>query len=337
MFMTSKEIIRRLIAHDTPPRFGFHFNDETNDFTWVSSRTYVNIPENPYNDWGDYPELKRLTGFSGEVRRDMYGNIYGRFNGKTKGECIRGAIVDWEDYEYFMPEFDKTHRDRLLAKNLAENEKYVMCYGNSLFSALRDARLITNALADTLTDPDSVREFVDMLAEHEAAVIKNIAGCGIDGWFFGDDWGTQDRTFISPESFRALFKPAYKKVADAAHEAGMSVFLHSCGYIYDFIEDLIDAGINVFQFDQPDAYPTEILAEKFGNRVSFHSPVDIQKVLPTGNRELIENRAREMCEIFKNTCGGAWIAKDYPTYHDIGVELEWAAWAKRVIVDNSAI
>ena len=152
----------------------------------------------------------------------------------------------------------------------------------------------------------------------------------------GDDWGTQDRTFISPESFRTLFKPAYKKVADAAHEAGMKVFLHSCGYIYDFIEDFIDAGIDVFQFDQPDAYPAEVLAGEFAHRVSFHSPVDIQKVLPTGDRELIESRARAMCDLFREA-GGGWIAKDYPTYRDIGVEGEWAKWAQTVITENSTI
>ncbi len=333
--MTSKEIIRRLVAHDAPPRIGYDFTDLT-DFTSVRSRRLIDLPDNPYGEWGDYPELKKLTGFSGEVRRDVYGNIYGRFNGKTKGECIRGVIEDWEDYTYTLPAFDPAYRDTLLEWDLASSDKYVLTYGESLFSALRDARLISNALADTVTDPEAVAAFIDMLAEHEAAVIKSIAGCGVDGWFFGDDWGTQDRTFISPESFRALFKPGYKKVADAAHEAGMSVFLHSCGYIYDFIEDFIDAGIDVFQFDQPDAYPSEVLAGEFGRRVVFHSPVDIQKVLPTGDRERIERRASEMCAVFR-AAGGGWIAKDYPSLGDIGVEPVWAKWAEDVICENSAL
>ncbi len=333
--MTSKEIIRRLVAHDAPPRLGYDFHG-LSDFAWVSSRTYCNLPDNPYDKWGDYPELKKLTGFHGEVRRDIYGNIYGRFNGKTKGECIRGAIEDWEDYTYPIPEIDPHHRDRLLEKNLASHEKYIVAGGNSLFSALRDARLMSNALADTLLEPDAVADFVDRLAEHEVDVIQSIAGCGVDCWFLGDDWGTQDRTFISPESFRELFQPAYKKVADAAHEAGMSVFLHSCGYNYPFMEAFIEAGIDVFQFDQPDAYPTEVLANEFGRRVCFHSPVDIQKVLPTGDREIIETRAKEMCDLFK-AVGGGWIAKDYPTYHDIGVDLEWAKWARDVITASSRL
>ena len=333
--MKSKEIIQRLVSHDSPPRFGYDFSG-LSDLAWVSSRRYVNLPDNPYDRWGDYPELKKITGFSGEVRRDIYGNIYGRFNGKTKGECIKGAIEDWEDYSFPIPEFDPNHRDELLKMDLRSNEKFILAGGQSLFSVLRDARLMSNALMDTVSDPDAVFAFIDMLAEHEAAVIRSIAGCGVDGWFMGDDWGTQQSTFISPDSFRRLFKPSYKKVADAAHEAGMKVFLHSCGYIHAFMDDFIDAGIDVFQFDQPDAYPSEVLADEFGSRASFHSPVDIQKVLPTGNREFIESRSLEMCRIF-SAAGGSWIAKDYPSYQDIGVDPEWAGWARQVIVANSSI
>ena len=102
------------------------------------------------------------------------------------------------------------------------------------------------------------------------------------------------------------------------------------------MEDLIDAGIDVFQFDQPDAYPAEVLAAEFAPRVTFHSPVDIQKILPTGDRELIERRAKEMCELFR-AAGGGWIAKDYPSYGDIGVDPAWAKWAQNVIEADSAI
>ena len=331
----SKEIIKRLLAHDNPIRFGYDF-DGLRDIKMIDSRVYSNLPDNPYNAWGNYPELTALTGFHGETRRDMYGNIYGRFEGKTKGECIRGVIQDWDDDEYIIPSFDPHYRDHLLSQKCAVHDRFIGVWGGSLFSALRDARLMSNALADTITDPDAVVNFLDRVAEHEVAVIKNIAGCGIDGWMMGDDWGTQDRTFISPESFRALFKPAYKKVVDAAHEAGMSVMFHSCGYNYAFMEDFLDIGFDAFQFDQPDAYPTEVLAREFAHRAVFYSPVDIQKVLPTGNREIIEQRALEMCRLFREA-GGGWIAKDYGTYSDIGVDPQWARWAKDIIVANSKI
>ena len=333
--MTSKETISRLIAHDSPPRFGFDFFG-LSDFGWANSRRIVGLPDNPYEKWGDYPELKKLTGFSGELRRDMFGNIYGRFNGKTNGECVRGAITDWESCFFPLPRFDRGYRDELMKQNLAANERFIITGGWALFSILRDARLISNALMDTVAEPEAVAAFIDRLADNEVEVIKSIAGCGIDGWIIYDDWGTQKSTFISPDSFRKLFKPGYKKICDALHEAGMKMFLHSCGYNYAFIEDFIDAGVDVFQFDQPDAYPSETLAREFAGRAVFYSPVDIQKVLPTGDRDFIERRAKEMCDLF-GAAGGGWIAKDYPSYQDIGVRPEWAGWAREVIIANSRI
>lgn len=334
--MTSKEIIKRLISHDNPPRIGYEFNNGVSDIQWIPSRSYINLPENPYAEWGNFPELSKQANFHGETKRDVYGNIYGRFNGLTKGECVWGVIQDWDDYEYSFPQLDPAYHDHLLAQNYAQNEKFILAAGNPLFSALRDARLMANALADTITDPEAVVEFLDRIVEHEIQAIKIIAGCGVDGWLLGDDWGIQDRTFISPESFRELFKPAYKKLANAVHEAGMSLFFHSCGYNYAFMEDFLDIGIDVFQFDQPDAYPAEVLAKEFAHRAVFYSPVDVQKVLPTGNKELIQRRALEMCDLFRQA-GGGWIAKDYPTYQDIGVKDEWAKWAQEVIMENSEI
>lgn len=334
--MTPREIIRRVVAHRDAPRIGWNFASEHNDFIGAPGRAYLPPPPDPCSRWGNHEELQKLTGFTGEVYRDRYGNIYGRFNGKTKGECIRGAIVEWEDFErYKMPEIDPGCRERLEKLNLAACDKYVITGGASLFSALRDARLMANALADVLLEPEMVTAFLDRIVEHELAVLDSIAGCGIDAAMFGDDWGTQTSTFISPDAFRELFFPQYKRIFDAYHERGMSIFLHSCGYIYKFIPMFIEAGVDVFQFDQPDAYPAEVLSEEFGDRAVFHSPVDIQKVLPTGDLEFIGMRAAEMCEIFgKNK---SWIAKDYPTYHDIGVDTAWAKHAENVIVERTKV
>lgn len=338
--MTSKEIARRIVAHEDAPRFAWAFSDGIhNDFQWVGICRNLPEPQNPYDGWGKHEKLIAETGFSGEVRSDRFGNIYGRFNGKTKGECIRGCIQDWDkDFDSFrMPVPDHTYRDELLARNYSSSDKFIVGGVSSVFSLLRDARLMANALMDTVTDPDCVTAFVDRVVDYICEVIDIASGCGIDCIFTGDDWGTQDRTFISPAKFEELFYPGYKRICDRAHNAGMPVFMHSCGYIYEFIPILAKAGIDVFQFDQPDVYPSETLAEEFGNQVAFDCPVDIQRVMPTGNIEIIRNRAREMCDIFRDKCNGSMIFKDYPSWGDIGVEEGWASAARNAIIENSSL
>ena len=336
--LTSKEIIKRIISHDNPPRFGMDFSrDLPSDIAYVKIREYFPDPPNPYAHWGKYEELLKLTGFSGEVHTDRYNNIYGRLNGLTKGECIYPSLQTWDDFEkYKMPLINHDYTEKLKSMNYGDNPKFIIGGCTSLFSSLRDARLMPNALADTLLEPEMVTKFLDQIVEHEIEAISMIKDCGVDAIMIGDDWGTQTSTFISPNLFRELFKPAYKKIGDIVHECNMSLLMHSCGYIYGFIDDLIDAGVDVFQFDQPDAYPTENLISEFGDKSVFWSPVDIQKVLPTGDREFIENRTLEMCRLFRQ-CGGSWIAKDYPSYQDIGVDEIWAKWARDIIAENCDI
>ena len=99
---------------------------------------------------------------------------------------------------------------------------------------------------------------------------------------------------------------------------------------------MMNAGVSAFQFDQPELSGSTVWATEFGRKAAFYCPVDIQKVLSTGDRAFIESTALNMCNVFREN-GGHLIAKDYPSYNDIGVELEWARWAMDVIVSHSEL
>ncbi len=339
---TSKQLIRSIIEHDHPHRIGHSFSKKSDDFYHIGAARFVSSPDQELlSDWGRHEELlAQAPGFRGDVRRDPFGNIYGRLEGKSKGECVRGALQGgWEMLDgYELPHIDMSHYDNLMQRKLREEEKFVTAgFPLSVFSNLRDARLMGNALVDTLAEPENVEAFLHKIRERSFQIIEGLGRAGCDAIMMADDWGTQDRTFISPASFREVFKPTYRIIADAVHLSGMKFILHSCGYIYAFIEDLIDAGIDVFQFDQIELYGTERLAKEFGSRATFFSPVDIQKVLPTGDRAYIEKTALEMVNNFKSICQGSLIVKDYPSYGDIDVQEEWADWAREVVLQNSEI
>jgi len=98
------------------------------------------------------------------------------------------------------------------------------------------------------------------------------------------------------------------------------------------MEDFIDAGVDVLQFDQLGAYGYEKMADEFTGRVTFWSPLDIQLTLPTGDRTLIESEALRMITAFKGK--GSLILKDYLSYGDIEVKEEWATWARDIFMAN---
>jgi uroporphyrinogen decarboxylase len=130
--------------------------------------------------------------------------------------------------------------------------------------------------------------------------------------------------------FREFFKDLYTRLLSIAHDYDMRVLMHSCGRNWEIIDDLIDCGVNVFQFDQPALYDMPALAAKLTQRkAALWSPTDIQKILPTGDKEYIQQQTRHMCELFE----GGLIAKNYPDLPGIGVKNEWDDWAYEVFCE----
>ena len=88
----------------------------------------------------------------------------------------------------------------------------------------------------------------------------------------------------------------------------MKVIMHSCGKNDEIIEPLLKAGVNCFQFDQPDVYDYKWLKAMLDKyNAALWSPIDIQKILPTGNKELI---CAAIDRMFK-TFGGGLIFGQY--------------------------
>jgi len=339
--MTSKEIIKRIIHHDAPPRLGMHFLEgNPADIKRMPSGKYTHPKYFKYSEFGEYPELlAKVSHFKGEVRVTYDGNIYGRLGGKTKGECVKGALQDgWELFDdYELPIIDEEFDKVLENRNYKECDKYMLTsLPFAVFSPLRDARLIDNALMDIILEPENICKFLDKITDFSLEVIRRVAKNGADGVIIYDDLGMQHALFFSPDMFRDIFKPYYKKLADEIHKNGMDFFLHSCGKVTDLIPDFIEVGVDVFQFDQPELHDSEFLAKEYGKKAAFYSPIDAQAIMPTGDRKIIEDGARKMVEAFK-AVGGGLIVMDYGNWQDLNVEPEWQQWARDIVIANAEI
>jgi len=337
--MTSKENINRVIERKNPPRIGLDLRTFS-DIIYDSPVRLIYPYDRKFADWGRHPELLAKTdGFGGDVSLTAFGDIYGRINGKTNGECVKGALQDgWELLKnYRLPEFDPTHDQELTRKDYRNCEKFIIAsLPCAVFAPLRDSRRMSDALMDTILERDNVRRFLDMITDFLKAAIRKAGVYGFDAVMYWDDLGTQETTFFSPQTFRDVFKDTYAAIAEEAHDNGLKVIMHSCGYIDAFIDDLIEIGLDVLQLDQPERYESACLARKYGERIAFYCPVDIQRVMATGDRKLIEQTALNMVNAFKNT-GGSLIAMDYGAWADIGVKDEWAQWARDVFMNQAGI
>ena len=289
------DIINSNIEQTGAPRAGFSFSDgRHNDFIncELSPRAYTQ---------------KRWTEGKIEYYDDEWGNLWVRMvGGSVKGEIHRQAVRDWSQLRNLVP---PAYSDPGCSKKMVElfsmpTGKFKLAgIGGWIFYNARYLRKLEIYLADLALYPDEIHQMNQIVASVYEQKIHLAGKAGADGIMIGEDLGTKTGLLFSPDMFRTFFKSMYSEFLDIAHEYGMKVFLHSCGYNREIIPDLMDAGIDVFQFDQPALYDMPELAALMKKRkTSLWSPVDIQKILPTGDRTLIERAAKEMYNLFPLDC-----------------------------------
>ena len=123
----------------------------------------------------------------------------------------------------------------------------------------------------------------------------------------GTDFGTQICEFMSKEDFKEFYFPYWKKVNDWVHQnTGWKTFYHSCGSIYNLIDEFIDAGADILNPIQCTAnnMSAKELKKKFGDRLTFWGgAADTQTVLAFGNPEQVDELVKERINIFGENGG----------------------------------
>ena len=118
----------------------------------------------------------------------------------------------------------------------------------------------------------------------------------------GADFGTQNGPLVAPKIYRELFFPFHKQINDWVHKhTAWKTFIHSCGSVFDLIEDFIAAGFDILNPVQCSAarmHPEE-LKRKFGERIAFWGGgVDTQSTLPFGSPDDVRREVRERLKLF---------------------------------------
>jgi uroporphyrinogen-III decarboxylase len=122
-----------------------------------------------------------------------------------------------------------------------------------------------------------------------------------------DDAGTQRAPLLKPDLFVEMIKPHYERLCDWVHtNTGWKTYLHSCGSIYDYIPEWIEAGVDILnpvQISAANMTPERLKAEFGDDLVFWGGGCDTQQVLPLGTPEQVREHVRHNIEVF-NRHGG---------------------------------
>jgi hypothetical protein len=269
--MTSREVVWRAIRFQNPPRLPYDFPEKFGtDFAGTGMSPSVD----------DRPR-------SG---RDEWGSLWENLGAANLGQVKDVPLKDWREWDKLtVPDVrDERRWEAMRTARAQAGGRFLLASGVSLYERVHFIRGLENTWTDIYDQPENLGRLLDLLVDMNLHAIARSAAAGADGYFFADDWGLQDRLMISPAKWREIWKPRYARVYGACHTAGLSTWLHSCGHIVDILDALIEIGLDVIHMDQQENMGLERLGKRFGGRLTFFAPVDIQTAM---HRSLDDVRA----------------------------------------------
>ena len=163
----------------------------------------------------------------------------------------------------------------------------------------------------TLIREDFVKEIYDRetdIAIENYKLLYKVLGDKIDVVFTcGTDFGTQNSTFCSVETYDRVWLPYYKKVNDWIHlNTPWKTFKHSCGAVEPLMSHFIESGfdiINPVQINASGMDPRN-LKKKYGdNLVFWGGGVDTQGAFAFGTPAQVKEQVKTQCDILNKNGG----------------------------------
>ena len=176
-----------------------------------------------------------------------------------------------------------------------------------------------NLMMQFLLDPGFVEALFGKILDYNMEIIRTACGYGIDGFYFGDDYGQQTGMLMSPEVWRKFIKPGLAEMIGCVKERGKITALHSCGDITSILPDLIEIGLDIYQTVQPEIYDLPKLAREFGDGLAFWGGISTQKDLPFEDPAGVRRIAREAMKVLGEN-GGYILSPTHRIPGDVPVE-----------------
>jgi len=300
--LNSRERIQTIIAGQTSDRYGFwlgnphpdtwpifhnYFGTKTeeelrlklqDDFRWICPQFFASTYQ--------HPQGKPM--FDEGLHRD----------GVTYPLAHAQTIEDVEAYDWPDPRF--LHFDECIEALKNAGDFYrASGFWTCFYHNVMDLFGMENYMMNMYTNPAVVHAVTDKVCSfyYEANErFYEAAGTLMDGFFFGNDFGTQLDLICGPKQFDEFIMPWFKKFTDQAHRHGYQVILHSCGSIYKVIDRLIAANVNCLHPLQAKAanMDAETLARNFKGKITFMGGIDTQNLLVNATPRQIKEDVRRV-------------------------------------------
>ncbi len=197
----------------------------------------------------------------------------------TEENQVIKDICNWRDYVKVPDLIGKCSEGWEVAianKNAIDQDKYLtmVIMGTGIFEQVHMLMTFEDCLIAMLEEPEAMQELIDTICEYRLTYMKLVVeNLHPDVIVSHDDWGSKNSLFMSPSTWRQLFKEPYRRLYDYLHSQGVIVMHHGDSYMEPIVEDMAEIGVDIWQGVLPSNNIHKI-SELVGDRMLLQGGID---------------------------------------------------------------
>jgi uroporphyrinogen decarboxylase len=294
MMMTKKERLRRTLRRESVDRLPTQINFTSGMGEKMAAHFDVTAEELP-EFLGNHMvrvDLRQPTKVSedGRVRIDWWGVGF-----DTKEEGYFAAVnplamnSDLDAFPWPNPHDQHLFADAQQTIGTDAGAHFILPnFGFALFERAWSLRGFEQFFIDMAADPVYAGELLDRITEIQLVLINRYLELGVDGGYFGDDYGAQKNLLFSPRMWRKLIKPRLFRLFAPFRDRGLPILMHSDGQIQQILPDLVEIGLTTLNPVQPEVLDHQWLYDNFKDTLTFYGGISTQTVLPNGTAVAVQ-------------------------------------------------
>ncbi|MGN0492098.1 MAG: uroporphyrinogen decarboxylase family protein [Acutalibacteraceae bacterium] len=220
---------------------------------------------------------------------------FGGSLGKHAEPAIRDR-ADFEKYPWHEVEnrfFDTYSRHfSALRDNMPAGMKAIGGVGNGIFECVQDVVGFMDLCYISIDDPELYSDLFQKMFEISYRIwdrfLKEYGDiyCVVR---FGDDLGYKSNTLLPAADVKREIIPRYQKLVELVHSYNKPFLLHSCGCIFELMDDLINkVKIDAKHSNEDEIARFPVWVEKYGDRIGNFGGIDTDAVCRLTKPEMRE-------------------------------------------------
>ncbi len=227
---------------------------------------------------------------------------YDLYKAPLGGEITVSDIVNHPWPEPYDPGYTRGLRKRVEKMRAETDCALVLNLSLWVLQCSQNVRGYEDWFMDLVAAPHLIECMADCITESLLGPLEMVTaeiGDLVDAISVSDDIGHQDRLCMSPKTYRRIFKPRHARLAQAIKSrSDKPLMWHTCGSVYDILDDLSEIGVDSLNPVQTSAKNMEAdrLKREFGDKLSFWGGIDTMHVLNNGTPDEVRAEVKDKIE-----------------------------------------